>query len=614
MMKRLYLLSAVGQMLKIIRNSLLLLGVWGVFNLAEAKTIISDVLSLYNHPKYEAGFKNFEFVNPKAPKGGKITLPAYGTFDNFNPFIFKGIAFTNGADLSLESLGYSPVDDQRTAYPLLAEKFELPSDKSFIGFILNPEARFANGDKVSADDVIFSFKALIEKGAPIYKVYYADVERVEKVNDRHVRFYFKKGTNNRELPLILTQFKIFSAKDFENKDFAVPSLVPPTGSGPYIIDKFEVNKFVELKRNPNYWAKDLPSRKGFYNFDVIRFEFYQDTTVTLQALFAGNIDAREEYIAKIWANGYDNKLIKEGKIIKEAIEHNNPAVLQFFGFNTRLGKFADARVREAIGLAFDFEWANEKLFYNQYKRLYSIFSNTDLAATGLPQGTERQILEHFKGLIPDDIFDKPYQNPDNSTPKKQRENLKKAVKLLGEAGYGFVDGKMTNLKTNEPLTIEVLSNSANGSAFTRVMLPFIENLRKIGIKMTFRNLEVNIFKNRLDNFEFEAAILSYRLSNLPGNEQKEIWGSNSADIKGSFNVLGIKNPVIDELITGLIAAQDEETYKAYVKALDRVVMRQHYFIPQWYSATERIAYNRRLKHLKTDVKTGVDLYTWWVEE
>ncbi len=614
MMKRLYLLSAVGQMLKIIRNSLLFFGVFCVFNVAEAKTIISDALSLYNHPKYEAGFKNFEFVNPKAPKGGKITLPAYGTFDNFNPFIFKGIAFTDGADLSLESLGYSPVDDQRTAYPLLAEKFELPEDKSFIGFILNPEARFVNGDKVTADDVIFSFKALIEKGAPIYKVYYADVERVEKINDRHVRFYFKKGTNNRELPLILTQFKIFSAKDFDQKDFATPSLVPPTGSGPYIIDKFEVNKFVELKRNPNYWAKDLPSRKGFYNFDVVRFEFYQDTTVTLQALFAGNIDAREEYIAKIWANGYDNKLIKEGKIIKEAIGHNNPAVLQFFGFNTRLDKFADAKVREAIGLAFDFEWANEKLFYNQYERLYSIFSNTDLAATGLPQGTERLILEHFKGQIPDDIFDKPYQNPDNSTPKKQRENLKKAVKLLGEAGYGFVDGKMTNLKTNEPLTIEVLSNSANGAAFTRVMLPFIENLRKIGIKMTFRNLEVNIFKNRLDNFEFEAAILSYRLSNLPGNEQKEIWGSNSADIKGSFNVLGIKNPVIDEIITGLIAAQDEETYKAYVKALDRVVMRQHYFIPQWYSATERIAYNRRLKHFKTDVKTGVDLYTWWVEE
>ncbi len=614
MMKRLYLLSAVGQMLKIIRNSLLFFGVFCVFNVAEAKTIISDALSLYNHPKYEAGFKNFEFVNPKAPKGGKITLPAYGTFDNFNPFIFKGIAFTDGADLSLESLGYSPVDDQRTAYPLLAEKFELPEDKSFIGFILNPEARFVNGDKVTADDVIFSFKALIEKGAPIYKVYYADVEKVEKINDRHVRFYFKKGTNNRELPLILTQFKIFSAKDFDQKDFATPSLVPPTGSGPYIIDKFEVNKFVELKRNPNYWAKDLPSRKGFYNFDVVRFEFYQDTTVTLQALFAGNIDAREEYIAKIWANGYDNKLIKEGKIIKEAIGHNNPAVLQFFGFNTRLDKFADAKVREAIGLAFDFEWANEKLFYNQYERLYSIFSNTDLAATGLPQGTERLILEHFKGQIPDDIFDKPYQNPDNSTPKKQRENLKKAVKLLGEAGYGFVDGKMTNLKTNEPLTIEVLSNSANGAAFTRVMLPFIENLRKIGIKMTFRNLEVNIFKNRLDNFEFEAAILSYRLSNLPGNEQKEIWGSNSADIKGSFNVLGIKNPVIDEIITGLIAAQDEETYKAYVKALDRVVMRQHYFIPQWYSATERIAYNRRLKHFKTDVKTGVDLYTWWVEE
>lgn len=601
-------------MLKIIRNSLIFFGCILASNYAEAKIAVRDVLSLYGKPKYETGFTHFDFVNPNAPKKGKITLPAYGSFDNFNPFIFKGIAFTDGADLTLESLGYTPFDDQTTAYPLLAEKFEIPDDRSFVGFILNKNARFANGDPVSADDVVFSFNALIEKGAPLYKLYYSDVDKVVKIDDYHVRFYFKKGSNNRELPLILTQFKIFSAKEFNDKDFATPSLEPPIGSGPYVIDKFEVNKFVELKRNSAYWAANLPSRRGFYNFDVIRFEFYQDTTVTLQALFAGNIDAREEYIAKIWVSGYDNKLVKEGKIIKEAIHHNNPAALQFFGFNTRLAKFADARVREAIGLAFNFEWANEKLFYNQYERIYSLFSNTDLAASGIPEGKEKQILNKFRGQLPEDIFVSTYQNPDNSTPEKQRENLKKAVKLLNEAGYDFVDGKMTNLQTGEPLTIEVLSNSANGASFTRVMLPFIENLRKIGVTMTFRNLEVNIFKNRLDNFEFEAAILSYRLSNMPGNEQKEMWGSESADVKGSFNVLGIKNPVVDKIIQGLINAHDEELYKAYVRALDRVIMRQHYFIPQWYSGTDRIAYKSKLKHAETNLKTGVDIYTWWLEE
>ena len=599
---------------KIIRNSLILLLCLTLSGQAAAKVVITEALALSGKPKYAERFSFFEYVNPNAPKGGKITLPAYGHFDSFNPFIFKGIAFSDGINLTLESLGYTPVDDQTTAYPLLAKKFEIPNDLSFIGFILNEKARFTDGSPVTADDVIFSFNALLEKGAPLYKIYYQDVERVEKIGNNHIRFYFRKDSTNRELPLILTQFKIFSAKDFADKDFAAPSLIPPLGSGPYTIEKFEVNKFVELKRNPDYWGRDLPARKGFFNFDTVRFEFYQDTTVTLQALFAGSLDAREEYIAKIWVSGYDNKQVRTGNIIKEAIPHNNPATLQFFGFNTRLEKFADRRVREAIGLAFNFEWANEKLFYNQYERLYSLFSNTELAASGLPRGKEKQILSSFRDDLPPDIFEQPFTLPDNGTSQKQRQNLRRAVSLLREAGYDFIDGKMTNLKTGQPLEIEVLGNSANGSSFTRVMLPFIENLRKIGIKMTFRNLEVNIFKNRLDNFEFEMAILAYQLSNLPGNEQKEMWGSQSAGIKGSFNLLGIQNPVVDHLIDGLINATREEDYLAYVHALDRVIMREHYFIPQWFSPTQRIAYNKRLKHQNTAVKTGVDIHSWWLEE
>ncbi len=599
---------------KIIINSLAFIFFLAAPEIVNAQAILSDALALSGRPKYTAGFGAFDYVNPQAPKGGRVTLPAYGNFDNFNPFIFKGIAFAESADLSLESLGYTPVDDPTTAYPLLAKKFEMPDDRSFVGFILNENAKFADGSPVTADDVIFSFNSLTEKGAPLYKIYYHDVERVEKINSHHVRFYFRKGSTNRELPLILTQFKIFSAEDFKNKDFSIPTLTPPLGSGPYVIDHFEVNKFVELKRNPDYWGQNLPVRKGFFNFDIVRYEFYQDTTVTLQALFSGNIDAREEYIAKIWVSGYDNKRVQNGDIIKESIPHNNPATLQFFGFNTRLDKFADRRVREAIGLAFNFEWANEKLFYNQYERLYSLFSNTNLAAADLPEGQEKQILESFRQRLPKNIFNQSITLPDNSTPQKQRQNLRRAVALLNEAGYDFVDGKMTNLKTGLPLEIEVLSNSSNGSSFTRVMLPFIENLRKIGIKMTFRNLEVNIFKNRLDNFEFEMAILAYQLSNLPGNEQKEMWGSQSAGIKGSFNVLGIRNPVIDKLIDGLISTKDEKNYLAYVHALDRVIMHEHYFIPQWFSPVQRIAYNKRLKHKKTDIKTGVNIHSWWLEE
>lgn len=601
-------------MLKNIRNSLILLfSLLASFGV-EAKTKVVESFSVSSTPKYTSDFTHFEYVNPKAVKGGKITLPAYGSFDSFNPFIFKGIAFSDGAELSLESLGFSPLDDKNSVYPLLASKFEIPDDKSFIGFMLNKKAKFSDGSSLTADDVVFSFNSLIEKGSPIYKIYYSDVDRVEKINSHHVRFYFKKGVQNRELPLILSQFKIFSKEQFENKDFAVPSLEPMLGSGPYIIKAFEPNKFVELKRNHNYWGNNIPSRKGYYNFDTIRFDFYQDTTVTLQALFSGAIDAREEYIAKSWVSGYDNKLVDEGKIIKEAISHTNPATLQFFGFNTRLPKFSDRRVRKAISLAFNFEWANEKLFYNQYKRIYSLFSNTDLASNGLPEGKEKEILRKYKKDLPSSVFTEEYKLPDNSTPQKQRNNLKKAVELLKEAGYDFVDGKMTELKTGKPLEIEVLSNAANGSSFTRVMLPFINNLQKIGIKMTFRNLEVNIFKNRLDNFEYEMAILSFRLSSLPGNEQKEIWGSQSADVSGSYNILGVKNKAVDSIISGMIRAQENDVYEAYVKALDRVIMSEHYFIPQWYSPFDRIAYNKKLKHLKTNIKTGADIYTWWIEE
>lgn len=578
----------------------------------EAKIV--DNIALYGASKYASDFKNLEYANPNAPKGGKIVLPAYGTFDNFNPYIFKGVAASFVAGLSFETLGFSPTDDQFTVYPLLAEKFEISEDNSFIGFILNKDARFSNGEKVSADDVIFSFKAITEKGSPIYKVYYSDVDRVEKINDLHVRFYFKKDVQNKELPMILTQFAIFSAKDWEGREFDKPTLNVPLGSGPYIVENFQVNKFVELKKNPDYWGEKLPVRQGFFNFETIRYDYYQDTTVTLQALFSGDIDAREEYIAKIWMTGYDNELVKSGKIRKENVEHNNPATLQNFAFNLRKPKFQDRRVRKAIDLAFNFEWANEKLFYNQYKRLNSYFTNTGMEATGIPQGRELEILQKYADKLPVEIFNTPYEPTVNENIYDSRENLKKAVKLLKDAGYDFVDGKMTNLATGEVLELEVLSNSANGSSFTKVMLPFIKNLGKIGIKAVFRNLEVNIFKNRLDNFDFDMAIISYPVSNLPGNELKEYFGSISADIKGSNNVIGIKNPVADELIKGIIGAKEKEDYIAYVKALDRVLTYENYMIFQWYSPSSRIGYADKFSKPNTAVKVGFQPYLWWVKE
>ena len=537
-------------------------------------------IALYGKAKYEKGFTSFEYVNENAPKGGRLVLPEYGGFDNFNPFIFKGSASGTVADLIWDSLGYTPIDDITVAYPLIAKEFEL--NKDYVGFILDEKARFADGSEVLADDVIFSFNALINDGAPIYRVYYADVDRIEKINDRHVRFYFKENAQNKELPLILTQFKIFPKKDWEKREFSKPSLQIPLGNGPYKIKTFEAGKYIVLERNKNYWAQDLPTRKGFYNFDEIRIDYYQDTTVTLQALFAGNIDMREEYIAKIWATGYDNELVKSGKVIKKSFEHQNPAVLQHFAINLRKEKFQDKRVRRALDLAFNFDWANEKLFYKTYKRLHSYFTNTDYEANGLPSGKEKEILEKYKDVLDQSVFTTPFSLPDNSTPQKIRENLKQAVSLFDQAGYEIINGKMTNRKTGEPFEFEILSNSANGSTFTRVMLPFIENLRKIGIKATFRNLEVNIFKNRMDHFDFDMAIMSYRISAMPGNELKELYGSKAADVNGSYNIMGIRNEVVDELIDEIIKADSKDDYTAYIRALDRVLLSEYYLIFQWY--------------------------------
>ncbi len=571
-------------------------------------------LALYGEPKYAADFEHFDYVNPNAPQGGNIVLPEYGSFDNFNPFIFKGSASAITANLIWDSLGYSPIDDPQTAYPLLAKEFELPKDRRYIGFILDEKAHFADGTPVTADDVEFSFNALIEKGAPIYRVYYGDVEKIEKVGPRHIRFWFKPGTHNKELPLILTQLKIFSAADWQNRDFAKPSLQIPLGNGPYKIKKFSAGKYILLERDPNYWGNQLPTRRGFYNFSRIRLDYYQDTTISLQALFAGNIDAREEYIAKIWATGYDNELVTGGTIKKQQFEHHNPAVLQHFAFNLRRPQFQDKRVRQAIELAFNFEWTNERLFYNQYRRLYSYFTNTGMEATGLPQGREKEILEQFSTELDPSVFTTPFTLPDNTTPEKIRQNLRQAVKLLQEAGYDFVNGKMTDLATGRPLQIEVLSNAANGSSFTKVMLPFIANLKKIGIEMTFRNLEVNVFKNRMDNFDYDMAIMSYGISQLPGNELKEMFGSRAAGVRGSYNVIGINDPVVDALIDGIIQAREKNVYEAYVKALDRVLLNGHYLIFQWYAPADRVGYRNKFGIPETKIKTGWQPFTWWTKD
>lgn len=575
---------------------------------------ISDYISVSNAPKYNSDFTHFSYANPDAPKKGSIVLPAYGTFDNFNPYIFKGTASSEAVALTLDSLGITPADDPETAYPLIAEKFEIPSDNSFIGFFINPKAQFSDNSPITADDIIFSFNALITKGAPIYKFYYADVEKIIKISPRHVRFYFKKDSKNRELPLILTSLKIFSVKDFQNKEYDTPSLIPPLGNGPYIIQDYEAGKYITFTRNPNYWAKDIPSRKGFFNFNKIKYDYYQDTTVTLQALFSENIDLRNEYIAKSWATGYDNSLIKDGKIKKQTIKHNRPATIQFFAFNTRKEKFNNPNVRKAISHAFNFPWANKNLFYNQYQRLDSYFANTRFVADYIPQGVERDILLSLQKYLPPEIFTKPVETITRDDSLSDRDNLKIAVKLLNEAGYDFINEKMCNIQTGAPLEFKIIINAANGHAFTRVLLPFIENLRKIGISASTQVLEINTYKNKLDKFDFDIIIGGFGGLYMPGTEQKDLWGSQSADIEGSNNIMGIKNPAIDILIQKLIETTDNNLYTTYVKALDRVLRFNHYVIFNWYSDSDRIAFWDKFAYPENNQNIGVDINTWWMKD
>ena len=591
----------------------ILLSTLGINANASNDVIITNVLSISGSPKYANDFQHFDYVNPNAPKKGKITLPAYGTFDNFNPYIFKGTASTEFAALSLDSLGLSPSDDIGTVYPLIAEKFELPKNKSYIGFFLNPKARFHDNTPITADDVVFSFNSLITKGSPIYKFYYQDIDSVKKISKYHVRFYLKKDTQNRELPLIISSLKIFSAKDFQNKEYDKPTLTPPLGSGPYKIKTFDAGKYIVFERDNNYWAKDLPSRKGFFNFNEMKYDYYQDTTITLQALFSGNIDVRYEYIAKSWATGYNNELIESNKIKKQAIKHSRPATTQFFAFNTRKDKFSSPKVRKAINLAFNFPWANKNLFYNQYQRLSSYFTNTPYMATSTPKDLEFDILAKHQNELPDEIFTTPIETIFRDDTLSDRENLKLAVKLLQSAGYDFINEKMCNIKTGTPLEFEIIINSANGHAFTRVLLPFIENLRKIGIKATTRILEVNTYKNKLDNFDFDIIVGGIGGISLPGSEQKDLWTSISADTPGSSNIIGVKNTVVDDLIQKIIQTEDNALYTAYVKALDRVLLFNHYSIFNWYSNQDRIAYWDKFE-FPTNTNTGIDINTWWMKD
>ena len=580
---------------------------------AQAQDAITPAhaIALHGTPKYAADFKHLDYANPEAPKGGTLKSSVIGSFDSLNPFIIKGepAAGMNflRSDLFYESLMQNSWDEPFTLYGIIAESIEVPEDRSWVAFNLRPEAKFHDGQPITAEDVVWTFHTLVEKGQPFFKAYWGDVKNVVAESDRRVKFEFAvKG--NAELPLIIAEMVVLPKNYWEGKIFDQSSLEIPIGSGPYKVGRIDNGKSIEFVRNPNWWGKDLPFFKGFYNFDRIEYDYYRDQNVALEAFFAGEFDVQLENTAKLWETAYNAPPVLDGRIVKEEIENARPAGMQGFMYNIRRPVFKDAKVREALNYAFDFEWSNKQFAYGAYIRTDSYFENSELASGGLPAGAELEILEKFRGRISDEVFTATYTNPKSDGSGNNRENLRRAAQILDEAGYKLgKDG--IRVKDGVRLEFEILDSNP---MFERWVLPFVQNLQRIGVKANFRVVDTAQYQNRMNDFDFDMTIGTIGQSDSPGNEQRDFWSSAKAELSGSRNYIGVKDPVIDELVEMIIQAKSREDLVAKTHALDRILLSQHYVIPMWHYPKWRVAYWKKLQRPGT--LSGISpliSQTWW---
>jgi len=486
---------------------------------------------------------------------------------------------------------------------------ETPRDRSWVAFTLRPEARWHDGQPITAADVIWTFETLMAKGMPFYRAYFGSVAKVEQTGPRSVKFSFVPG-DNRELPLILGQMPILPAHYWATREFDATTLEPPLGSGPYAIAEFEAGRFVSWKRRPDYWGRALPVNRGRYNFDVWRFDYFRDDDVAIEALKGGAYDYRAENNSKKWATAYDVPDVRAGRLRKELIPNRRTQGGQGFLYNLRREIFADRKVRRALGYAFDFEWSNKTLFYGQYQRTRSHFENSELAARGLPSAEELAILAPYRGRIPEEVFTQAYAPPVTDGSGNIRENLKTAVALLAEAGWSIRDGVMTHGASGARLEFEILLVSP---AFERVVLPFKKNLERIGVLASVRTVDVSQYRRRLDTFDFDMIVGGYAQSESPGNEQRDFWSSASAEIEGGRNLNGIRDPVVDELVALVISAPDRKALVARTRALDRVLLWSYCMIPHWYISADRILYWDRFGRPALAPDRGVSIETWWID-
>lgn len=575
--------------------------------LAPAVTAAPEhALTLYGEPpRYAASFQHFAYARPDAPKGGTLRQASIGSFDTLNGFISKGVA-AEGLGLIYDTLTTQSLDEPFSVYGLLAEKIERAPDNSWVRFYLRPEARFHDGHPVTARDVAFTFKTLMSQGAPQYRAYYADVREAVVESPHQIRFDFRHR-GNRELPLIIGQLPVLPEHWWKNRDFSTGSLEAPLGSGPYRIDQIRPGQSIRYQRVADYWGKDLPVNRGFNNFDQLVYDYYLDSNVALQAFKAGQFDYWQEISAKNWATAYDIDAVREGRIIREEIPNHNPTGMQGFVFNIRRPILQDRRVRQALTLLFDFEWTNQRLFNNAYTRTRSYFDNSELAARGLPGPEEQALLEPLRGQLPAEVFEKPFSLPVNDGSGIIRNRQREAWQLLTEAGWKIENDRMVNAR-GEPLRLEFLLLQPD---FERVLLPYKRNLADLGIQLDIRRVDISQYVNRLRSRDFDLIVYGFAQSSSPGNEQREYWSSVNADNPGSRNLIGLKDPAVDQLVELLVRSDSRQALVSRTRALDRVLLWGYYVLPNWYIKTWRTAYWQSLQHPQVTPDYDVGLMSWW---
>ncbi len=576
---------------------------WMSFGVAARE---DPALSLWGETKYPPGFAAFSYVNPDAPKGGVLRQAALAPFDTFNPFVLVGMP-PAGIGLTYDTLMKISADEEYAAYGLIAQSAELSPARDRIAFRLNPAARFSDGSPIAAADVVYSFQMLKTHGLPFYRSNFAPVAASVDAQGRVV-FAWEAARGNRELPLLLAGLPVLSQKSRSGRAFDRTSLDVPVSSGPYVISSFDPGRFIEYRRNPDYWARDLNVNRGYYNFDVVRYDVYRDSTVALEAFKAGLLDVRMENEAKKWAAFGRTDLARDGRVKTMSFPHRLPSGMQGFVFNLRRPVFADARVREALAYAFDFDWMNASLFFNAYTRTRSFFDNTDLKAPPLPSAREKALLEPYRAQLPGRLWTTPHRLPDGRDSRRAR--LEKALALLGEAGWHVRDGTLQNDR-GERMTFEILLDAASSNAWERVSLAFSNRLKQLGVAAVIRVVDAIQYQNRLQNFEYDMIVAAWGQTPTPGTEQESFWGSAAARTKGSWNFSGLESAAVDALIRHVVRARTADELKTAVHALDRVLLWHFIVIPHWYLPEHRYLVWDRFGMPETIPDKGTDIMTWW---